>query len=72
MIVPHLLRALIGTDYRWLLPYSVLTAPIVLLAADVVGRVVLLPGEVPAGIISVLIGAPVFIYLVRNRRAVTL
>lgn len=72
LIVPHLLRALIGTDYRWLLPYSLLTAPVVLVAADVVGRVVLLPGEVPAGIISVIIGAPVFIWLVRKRKAVTL
>ncbi|WP_394940236.1 FecCD family ABC transporter permease [Psychromicrobium sp. YIM B11713] len=72
LIVPHLLRALIGTDYRWLLPYSVITAPIVLIAADVLGRVVLLPGEVPAGIISVMIGAPVFIWLVRKRKAVTL
>ncbi|AJT43099.1 iron ABC transporter permease [Psychromicrobium lacuslunae] len=72
LIVPHLLRTLIGTDYRWLLPYSLLTAPIVLVAADVLGRIVLLPGEVPAGIISVIIGAPVFIWLVRKRKAISL
>lgn len=72
LVVPHLLRALIGTDYRWLLPYSVLTAPIILVAADVLGRVILLPGEVAAGIISVFVGAPVFIWLVRKRKAVTL
>lgn len=72
LVVPHLLRALIGTDYRWLLPYSVLTAPIILVSADVVGRVILLPGEVAAGVISVFVGAPVFIWLVRKRKAVAL
>lgn len=72
LVVPHLLRALIGTDYRWLLPYSIVTAPIILVAADVLGRVILLPGEVAAGIISVFVGAPVFIWLVRKRKAVTL
>lgn len=72
LVVPHLLRALIGTDYRWLLPYSVVTAPIIVVAADVVGRVILLPGEVAAGIISVFVGGPVFIALVRKRKAVTL
>jgi len=72
LVVPHLLRALIGTDYRWLLPYSVLTAPIILVSAAVVGRVILLPGEVAAGVISVFVGAPVFIWLVRKRKAVSL
>lgn len=72
LVVPHLLRALIGTDYRWLLPYSVLLAPVILVLADVVGRVILLPGEVAAGIISVFVGAPVFIWLVRKRKAVAL
>lgn len=72
LVVPHLLRALIGTDYRWLLPYSVVTAPIIVVAADTVGRVILLPGEVAAGIITVFLGAPVFIWLVRKRKAVAL
>lgn len=72
LVVPHLLRTLIGTDYRWLLPYAVLTAPIILLAADVLGRVVMLPGEVAAGILTVFIGGPVFIALVRARGAVSL
>lgn len=66
LVVPHLLRALVGPDYRWLLPLSLLAAPTILLAADVVGRVVLLPGEVPAGILAALIGAPVFIAVVRR------
>lgn len=66
LIVPHLLRALVGPDYRRLLPLSLLAAPTVLLAADIVGRVVLLPGEVPAGILAAMIGAPVFIAVVRR------
>lgn len=66
LVVPHLLRGLVGPDYRWLLPFSVVTAPAVLLAADITGRVVLLPGEVPAGILAALIGAPVFIAVVRR------
>ncbi|GAA4655645.1 FecCD family ABC transporter permease [Arthrobacter cryoconiti] len=68
LIVPHLLRALVGPDYRWLLPLSMLVAPAVLIAADIVGRVVLLPSEVPAGILAAMIGAPVFIAVVRRGR----
>lgn len=66
LVVPHLLRGLVGPDYRWLLPLSLITAPTVLLLADVVGRVVLLPSEVPAGILAAMIGAPVFIAVVRR------
>lgn len=72
LVVPHLLRALVGTNYSWLLPYSALCAPILVLAADVLGRVVLPPSEVPAGIILAIAGAPFFIYMVRSRKAVTL
>ena len=66
LVVPHLLRSLVGPDYRWLLPLSLLAAPAVLLLADVVGRVILLPGEVPAGILTAMMGAPVFIAVVRR------
>lgn len=66
LVVPHLLRGLVGPDYRWLLPLSLLAAPAVLLVADIVGRVILLPSEVPAGILSAIIGAPVFIAVVRR------
>lgn len=68
LVVPHLLRGLVGPDYRWLLPLSVLAAPTLLLAADIIGRVILLPGEVPAGILAAMIGAPVFIAVVRRGR----
>lgn len=72
LVVPHLLRALVGPDYRWLLPLSMVVAPTVLLVADIAGRVVLLPGEVPAGIVAALIGAPVFIAVVRRGKAAEL
>lgn len=72
LVVPHLLRGLFGPDYRWLLPMSMVAAPIILLLADIVGRVVLLPGEVPAGILAAMLGAPVFIAVVRRGKAAEL
>ncbi|MGO4122461.1 FecCD family ABC transporter permease [Arthrobacter sp. YAF16] len=68
LVVPHAVRFLTGPDYRWILPFSLVVAPVLLLAADVAGRVVLLPGEVPAGIMTALVGAPVFIWLVRRSK----
>jgi iron complex transport system permease protein len=67
LVVPHAVRALVGGDYRWVLPLSGLLAPFLLLSADVVGRVVAPPGEVQAGIMTAVVGAPVFIALVRRR-----
>ena len=57
-----------GPDYRWALPYSLLLAPILLLAADIIGRVIARPGEVQVAIVTAVIGAPVFIALVRQRK----
>lgn len=67
LTVPHVARALVGPDYRWVLAASAVLAPSLLLAADVLGRVVARPGEVQVGILTALIGAPVFIALVRRR-----
>lgn len=67
LTVPHVARALAGPDYRWVLAFSAVLAPTLLLAADVLGRVVARPGEVQVGIVTALIGAPVFIALVRRR-----
>ncbi len=66
LVVPHAVRFLTGPDYRWILPFSLVAAPVLLLAADIIGRVVLLPGEVPAGIMTALVGAPVFVWLIRR------
>ena len=72
LTVPHVARLLVGPDHRWALPSAMLLAPCLLLAADVLGRVVARPGEVQVGIITALIGAPVFIALIRRRRLVAL
>ena len=66
LVIPHAVRSLTGPDYRWILPFSLVLAPALLLAADIIGRVVLLPGEVPAGIMTALVGAPVFVWLIRR------
>jgi iron complex transport system permease protein len=68
LMVPHLVRALTGPDMRWILPYAAVLSPVLLLGADVIGRVVSRPSELQAGVVTTLIGGPVFIYLVRRRR----
>lgn len=68
LTVPHVARAICGPDQRWVLPYSMLLAPILLLGADVLGRIVTRPGELQVSIVTALIGAPVFIAIVRRRR----
>jgi iron complex transport system permease protein len=68
LVVPHLCRLLVGVDHRWLLPFSALTGAALLTAADVVGRVVARPAEVDVGIITALVGAPFFIYIVRRQK----
>ncbi len=72
LIVPHLARMLVGSDHRWLLPFSGLLGALVLLLADIVGRVVARPGEIQAGIILAALGGPIFIALVRRRKPVGL
>jgi iron complex transport system permease protein len=69
LMVPHVARWIVGPDQRWIFAYSVLLAPSLLLAADVLGRVVLAPGEIPVGIVTAFVGAPVLIALVRRRTA---
>ncbi|MBD9498664.1 FecCD family ABC transporter permease [Ensifer adhaerens] len=68
LVVPHACRMLIGVDHRWLLPFSALAGACLLLAADVVGRTVARPSEIDVGIVTALIGAPFFIWIVRRQR----
>ncbi len=68
LTVPHVARAVVGPDYRWVAPYSAVLAPLLLLGSDVLGRVIARPGEVEVGIVTAAIGAPVFIALVRRRK----
>jgi ABC-type Fe3+-siderophore transport system permease subunit len=72
LVVPHVVRAVTGPDHRWLIPCSGLLGAVLLLGADVVGRVVARPGELQVGIVLALIGAPFFIALVRRRGTVPL
>lgn len=68
LTIPHVARAICGPDYRWILPWSLVLGPILLLSADVIGRVIARPGEVQVGIVTAMIGAPFFIALVRRRK----
>ncbi len=68
LVVPHLCRTLIGVDHRWLLPFSAVGGAVLLLGADILGRIVARPGEIDVGIITALIGAPFFIWIVRRQR----
>ncbi|MEU3019897.1 iron ABC transporter permease [Nocardiopsis sp. NPDC007018] len=68
LVIPHVCRLLVGVDHRWLLPFSALTGASLLTAADVVGRVVARPGQIDVGIVTALVGAPFFIYIVRRQK----
>jgi len=67
LVVPHLARFICGPDYRWILPYALVLTPIVLLVADILGRVLVSPGELQVGVVLGVLGAPAFIALVRYR-----
>lgn len=69
LMVPHIVRWVVGPDQRWIITYSVLAAPALVLMADVAGRVIGSPGEIEVGIVTAVIGAPVLIALVRSRKA---
>jgi len=72
LMVPHVARWITGPRWSAILALTLLLAPTLLLVSDVVGRVLLPPGEVPVGIVTAAVGAPVLIALVRTRRASTL
>jgi iron complex transport system permease protein len=68
LAVPHMARLMVGADHRWLLPVSAVAGPTLLLAADVLGRVIARPSEIQVGIVTAIIGGPVLIHLVRSRK----
>lgn len=68
LVVPHACRLLIGVDHRWLLPFSAVLGACLLTGADILGRIAARPGEVDVGIVTALIGAPFFIYIVRRQK----
>ena len=69
LMIPHIARWIVGPDQRWILGYSLVLAPILLLASDVIGRVVMKPGELQVGVVTAFVGAPVLIALVRRKKA---
>jgi iron complex transport system permease protein len=66
LAVPHVARMIVGPDQRWVLPYSMVLAPVLLVGADVLGRVVIAPAELQVGVVTAFVGAPVFIALCRR------
>ncbi|WP_375221768.1 FecCD family ABC transporter permease [Symbiobacterium thermophilum] len=68
LAVPHVVRAWIGADYRWILPFCLVLGPALLLGADILGRVMMRPAEVQVGVVTALVGAPFLIYLARRRQ----
>ena len=66
LIVPHLIRLTVGSDNRLVIPFSALAGAIFVVAADTVARTAIAPRELPVGAITALIGAPLFIYLLRK------
>lgn len=65
LVVPHVARFVCGPDYRWILPYCLLLGPILLLGADLLGRIAGSPGELQVGVVMGVLGAPFFVALVR-------
>ena len=72
LVVPHVARYVVGLDYRWVLPYAAVAAPVLLIGCDVIGRVVARPGELQVGVVTAVVGAPLFIALVRRGKTVSL
>ncbi|MDR3318747.1 MAG: iron ABC transporter permease [Clostridiales bacterium] len=68
LVVPHIARLLVGSDYRFLFPTSVFLGFVLVTVCDTIGRVIMPPGEIPVSIILAFIGAPFFLYLLRTRQ----
>lgn len=68
LAVPHVCRLLVGVDHRWLLPFSAVAGASLLIGADVLGRIMVRPNELDVGIITAFVGAPIFIWIARQRK----
>lgn len=66
IVIPHITRSIVGIDHRWVIPFSGLLGAILLLAADITARYLLMPEEVPVGVMTAIIGTPFFIYIARR------
>jgi iron complex transport system permease protein len=70
LIVPHFVRKLVGHDYRFVIPFCFVCGAILLLSADILARFVMREQEIPVGVMTALIGAPIYLMLVRRKREV--
>ncbi|MFB4322077.1 iron ABC transporter permease [Priestia sp. BR_2] len=68
IIIPHIVRYLIGNDYKWMLPYSAVFGALLLVTADLGSRYIAMPKEVPVGVMTAIIGVPFFVYIARKGR----
>jgi iron complex transport system permease protein len=66
LVVPNVVRSLVGVDYRWVIPFCGILGAVLLLLADIAARYVIMPQEAPVGIMTAVVGAPFFIYLARR------
>lgn len=66
IVIPHITRSIIGIDHRWVIPLAGFLGAILLLAADIGARYILMPSEVPVGVMTAIIGTPFFIYIARR------
>ncbi|MBE1868034.1 FecCD family ABC transporter permease [Bacillus subtilis] len=66
IIIPHFARFVVGNDYRWVLPFSAVLGAILLVCADIGARYIIMPQEVPVGVMTAIIGMPVFVYIARR------
>ncbi|KFF58156.1 hypothetical protein JF66_20705, partial [Cryobacterium sp. MLB-32] len=71
LAVPHIVRTLTGVDHRWLLTFCLVLGPVLLLSADIVGRVIASPAEVMVGVITAFVGAPILLLAVRRMNGPT-
>ncbi|MEU8404068.1 iron chelate uptake ABC transporter family permease subunit [Nonomuraea sp. NPDC048892] len=69
LMVPHVARWIVGPHQRWIFAYSILLAPSLLLVSDILGRIVMRPSEIPVGVVTAFVGAPVLVALVRRKKA---
>ena len=66
IIIPHIVRFLVGIDYRWVIPYCAILGGILLVGADVIARFIVMPKEVHVGVTTAILGVPFFIYIARK------
>ena len=66
IVIPHLTRAVVGIDHRWVIPFAGIFGGMLLLTADIAARYILMPQEIPVGVMTAMIGTPFFIYIARK------